>query len=243
MAVKSARDSDIATTEVLMAQVEIPPIGERIRSARTARGISLRELARQANVSASLVSQIETRRLRPSVSTLYALTGALGVPLSDLLESPADGASDGAANPLVATAGLAAMLAQNPVTDRTAAPSNGTTAQSAADIATTAPGSREAITLDSGVIWEVMGQLDGQRVDFLRITYEPGSASSVSELMRHPGTEYGFLLSGALVMQLADAERTLHPGDAVCFRSTTPHRFRNEGTEPAVGIWFVIDDV
>lgn len=227
-----------------MAQVEIPPIGERIRTARLARGISLRALAREANVSASLVSQIETRRLRPSVSTLYALTGALGVPLSDLLETSAEATDNGGpdANQVVATAGLAAMLAQNPVTDRTAAQSATSTSNSAADIATTSPGGREAITLDSGVIWEVMGQLDGQRVDFLRITYEAGSASSVRELMRHPGTEYGFLLSGALVMQLGDTERTLHPGDAVSFHSRTPHRFRNDGTEPAVGIWLVIDD-
>src|SRR5690606_19351799 len=106
-----------------MGQVEIPPIGERIRSVRQARGTSLRALAREANVSASLVSQIETGRLRPSVSTLYAITGALGVPLSDLLESPLEKAEyDAAAGQFpVATAGLVAMLAQNPVTERTAA--------------------------------------------------------------------------------------------------------------------------
>jgi mannose-6-phosphate isomerase-like protein (cupin superfamily) len=34
---------------------------------------------------------------------------------------------------------------------------------------------------------------------------------------------------------------TLHPGDSVCFDSTTPHSYRNQGTEPAVGIWFVIE--
>lgn len=228
-----------------MGQVEIPPIGERIRSARQARGISLRALARQANVSASLVSQIETGRLRPSVSTLYAVTGALGVPLSDLLEAPADIAADDVIPGMypVATAGLVAMLARNPVTERTAPQPEATAAATSADLATTTPGTREAITLDSGVMWEVMGQVGGQRVDFLRITYEPGSASSVGELMSHAGTEYGFLLSGELVMQLGDSERTLVPGDAVSFDSTTPHRFRNDGTIPAVGIWFVIDDI
>ncbi len=30
-------------------------------------------------------------------------------------------------------------------------------------------------------------------------------------------------------------------GDAVCFESTTPHGYRNEGEEPAVGVWFVVD--
>lgn len=227
-----------------MAKVEIPPIGERIRSARLAKGISLRALAREAHVSASLVSQIETGRLRPSVSTLYAITGALGVPLSDLLESPSDRTEydDIPGQYPVATAGLVAMLEQNPVTERTAATLDAAAPVTAAEKATTTPGTREAITLGSGVVWEVLGQLDGQRVDFLRIIYEPGSASSVGELMSHAGTEYGYLLSGELVMQLADSERTLVPGDAVSFRSSTPHRFRNEGTIPAVGLWLVIDD-
>jgi transcriptional regulator with XRE-family HTH domain/quercetin dioxygenase-like cupin family protein len=227
-----------------MGQVEIPPIGERIRSVRQARGTSLRALAREAKVSASLVSQIETGRLRPSVSTLYAITGALGVPLSDVLESPLESAEyDAAAGQFpVATAGLVALLAQNPVTERTAAAPDDASPTTAADTATTTPGTREAITIGSGVMWEVMGHVDGRRVDFLRITYEPGSASSVGELMSHAGNEYGFLLSGELVMQLADSERTLLPGDAVSFRSSTPHRFRNDGAVPAVGIWFVIDD-
>lgn len=233
-----------------MGEVNIPPIGQRIRTVRQERGISLRALARQANVSASLVSQIETGRLRPSVSTLYAVTGALGVPVSDLLESPSelDGDDVVRGDYPVTTAGLTALLALNPVAERTApAVTTSTSAPGANGSgvpgAVTKPGAREAITLDSGVVWEVMGQLPGHRVDFLRISYEPGSSSSTGELMSHPGTEYGYLLSGELVMQLGAAERTLTPGDAVSFRSTTPHRFRNDGRVPAVGIWLVIDDV
>jgi mannose-6-phosphate isomerase-like protein (cupin superfamily)/DNA-binding XRE family transcriptional regulator len=216
-------------------------------------GISLRALARQANVSASLISQIETGRLRPSVSTLYAVTGALGVPVADLLESSTEINGDDVAPGLypVTTSGLAAMIALNPVAEHTAAPavltapgSNGEDAAAAAlDVPLTKPGAREAITLDSGVVWEIMGQLAGERVDFLRIIYPPGSSSSTGELMSHPGTEYGFLHSGELVMQLGDVERTLAPGDAVTFRSSTPHRFRNDGDVTAVGIWVVIDNV
>ncbi|MBN9607711.1 MAG: hypothetical protein BGO26_09595 [Actinobacteria bacterium 69-20] len=236
-----------------MGQVHIPPIGQRIRAVRLERGTSLRALARQANVSASLVSQIETGRLRPSVSTLYAITGALGVPVSDLLESPSEPNGDDVVPGQypVATAGLAAMIALNPVAERTAptqvpTPDSGSIASTdgtVVDSPVTTPGTREAITLDSGVVWEVMGQIPGQRVDFLRISYEPGSASSTGELMSHPGTEYGYVLSGELVMQLGDLERTLTSGDAVSFRSSTPHRFRNDGDVTAVGIWVVIDDV
>lgn len=231
-----------------MGQVEIPPIGERIRAERLRRGISLRALARAAGVSASLVSQIETGRIRPSVSTLYAVTGALGLPVTHLLESApialatSGSAADAEPSP-VATAGLTAMLARNPVTARepAAGPAGSSDPAAGAGVFTT-PGEREVITLGSGVVWEVMGHLPGERVDFLRIIYEPGSSSSSGELMRHPGTEYGFLESGQLVVQLGDGVRTLSPGDAVCFRSDTPHRYRNDADVPAVGIWMVLDE-
>lgn len=228
--------------------MQIPPIGERLRAARLATEISLRELARRAGVSASLVSQIETGRLRPSVSTLYTLTGALGIPVADLLETgrPSDPAGvtsmyDGPASDFpVTTAGLAAMIANNPVAAHInpADPAR----EDTPDRAITSAASREEITLDSGVVWQVLGRLPGQRVDFLRIVYAPGSASSTGELTVHPGTEYGYVLAGEMVMQLGDEERTLVRGDSVSFHSSTPHRFRNNGDVPAVGLWVVIDD-
>jgi quercetin dioxygenase-like cupin family protein len=57
--------------------------------------------------------------------------------------------------------------------------------------------------------------------------------------MRHPGAEYGYLISGELVLTLGFDELRLTPGDAVSFESPTPHRYHNDGTEPAVGVWFV----
>jgi quercetin dioxygenase-like cupin family protein len=59
--------------------------------------------------------------------------------------------------------------------------------------------------------------------------------------MRHGGSEYGYLLSGELVLTLGDEELRLGPGDAISFDSTTPHRYRNDGLEPALGVWFVTE--
>ncbi|MEX2547817.1 MAG: XRE family transcriptional regulator [Chloroflexota bacterium] len=56
-------------------------IGRRLRLARTERGLSLRALAARADVTASLLSQIETGRINPSVETLFAVAGALDKPL------------------------------------------------------------------------------------------------------------------------------------------------------------------
>jgi len=214
-----------------MAEPGIASIGARIRAERQQRGATVRGLARDVGVSASLISQIETGKSLPSVSTLYAITTALGVPVEDLFEpSPGDaaGARDSAHAPAVGFAGTAGLRAPN--RDTPAGPH-------------LSPGGREILTLDSGVTWERLGQLRGHHVDFLKITYRPGSTSaSRGELMRHAGTEYGYLISGELVLTLGFEERRLEVGDSVCFDSTTPHGYRNDGAVPAVGIWFVQED-
>ncbi|MDR1900041.1 MAG: XRE family transcriptional regulator [Treponema sp.] len=51
--------------------------GEKIRTVRERRGLTLREVAEQAGVSESLVSQIERNRVSPAIDTLLALADAL----------------------------------------------------------------------------------------------------------------------------------------------------------------------
>ncbi len=60
-------------------------VSTRIREARAASGLTLRGLAARIDVSASLISQIEHGKARPSVNTLYALARELHVSLDDLL--------------------------------------------------------------------------------------------------------------------------------------------------------------
>ena len=67
------------------ARPDYPEMGERLREARQARNLSLRTLAERLGVSPSLISQIETGRANPSVSTLYAIAAELDVSLDELL--------------------------------------------------------------------------------------------------------------------------------------------------------------
>ncbi|HLI60003.1 MAG TPA: helix-turn-helix domain-containing protein [Solirubrobacteraceae bacterium] len=60
-------------------------VGERLRAARRARGLSLGALARVAGVGKGSLSEIENGTRNPTLATLYALAGALGVPLATLL--------------------------------------------------------------------------------------------------------------------------------------------------------------
>ena len=135
-------------------------------------GSTVRGLARDIGVSASLISQIETGKSLPSVSTLYAITTALGVPVEELFDRAPDSAADSAE-----TAPQTALS----MTLSTGSPAIGP--RSAGGFADAAglpapdrdqprgphlrPGGREILALDSGVTWERLGQLRGHHVDFL----------------------------------------------------------------------------
>ena len=51
---------------------------------RDRKGLTLRELARRLEVSPSLISQIETGKIRPSVRTLYAMLQEYDVSVEQL---------------------------------------------------------------------------------------------------------------------------------------------------------------
>jgi transcriptional regulator with XRE-family HTH domain len=60
-------------------------VGERVRAARRERGLSVGALAAAAQVGKGSLSEIENGSRNPTMSTLYALAGALGVPLATLI--------------------------------------------------------------------------------------------------------------------------------------------------------------
>ncbi|ACY20082.1 helix-turn-helix domain protein [Gordonia bronchialis DSM 43247] len=60
-------------------------IGARITELRTARSMSLSALARAAGIGKGSLSELESGQRNPTIDTLYAVAGPLGVPLSALL--------------------------------------------------------------------------------------------------------------------------------------------------------------
>jgi len=60
-------------------------VGARLRELREAGGVSLGDLAAQAGIGKGTLSELETGRRNPTLDTLFAVTTALGVPLSAAL--------------------------------------------------------------------------------------------------------------------------------------------------------------
>lgn len=192
-----------------------------IRNARMKAGLSLRELGSRAGVSASLLSQIETGRARPSVTTLYALVGELGLSLDELVASENGRATTVSLDPhLAALATAAVTTGESPVRG---------------------PEARPVLEMESGVVWEQLAQFGAPGTDAILVTYPPGSSSSTSgRLSTHTGYEIAYLISGTLELQLEFETYTVRAGDSIAFDSSRVHVYRNPGTEPARGVWFVI---
>jgi transcriptional regulator with XRE-family HTH domain len=203
-------------------------VGGRLRAERERQGISLRELARRLDVSASLISQVELGKATPSVGTLYAIVNELGMSLDSLFFD--SGAGAGAAARGRATLGV--------VRPGESAPPR--VATDAAQLVVRRNAGK-AIQLDSGVRWERLTSVTEGNLDFLYVVYEVGGASCAEDaLMRHPGREYGHVIAGRLGVTVGFDTHELGPGDSIAFDSTVPHRLFNAGHVPAEGIWFVV---
>jgi transcriptional regulator with XRE-family HTH domain len=63
----------------------IRAVASNVRALRTARGLSLNELATASGIGKGTLSRIESAQANPTVETLYALADALGVPFGSLI--------------------------------------------------------------------------------------------------------------------------------------------------------------
>ena len=199
----------------------VSPLGAHLRQERLRLGLSLRELARRLDVSPSLVSQIETDKIQPSVGTLYAIVNELGLSFDEVFAAAKraahgdEGATDDAASRFAARDGSKGRV------------------QRADD--------RSVLDLESGVRWERLTTSNDRDVDFLLTTYEVGGASSPEgKLVRHNGREFGIVTSGRLGVTVGFEEHALEAGDSISFDSSVPHRLHNDGHEVVTAIWVVL---
>jgi len=80
----------------------------------------------------------------------------------------------------------------------------------------------------AGVRMENLGcGLPHQQIEPFLMTIEPGGSSTSSEIT-HPGEEFVYVQSGALVCTINGQEYNLEEGDSLLFLATQPHFYRNQ---------------
>lgn len=202
-------------------------LGQRLKDVRVRAGLTLRELARQAEVSPSLISQIENGKSQPSVATLYSFSRVLDVSVDELFDDR--GVPDVAARrgPADVDGLIDPIHAWQP-------------SEYANRVSVAHPSHRPHLTMAEGVVWERLAATPEQGVNFMKIAYAPGATSSAGGgLITHDGYEYGYVLAGEVEVTVGDEVFLLRAGESLGFDSTIPHVLRNPGSDPFEGVWFV----
>lgn len=88
-----------------------------------------------------------------------------------------------------------------------------------------------------GVVKELL-TVNGPRrgLDLFLIRLGAGEGSG-AEAYSHSGIEAGVVLTGGFELDVDERTYVLGEGDACCFASTRPHRFKNAGQREAVVLW------
>ena len=189
-------------------------IGKSIRALRGQTKVSLREIARRAGVTPSLLSQIETGRVNPSVGTLFRLAETLEVPVARFF-APAD--------EIAASANAHAAVSQ-PRTDRMLVRAD----------------DRPTLPLGGGITWTSLTGVEQPGVRFVEVAYPPG-ARSANVMLRHGGRDFLVVIEGQIVVQLEFTDHVLDAGDTLWFEASVPHQIRNESDAPTRIIAVTVD--
>jgi transcriptional regulator with XRE-family HTH domain len=214
-------------------------IGEKLRSIRQERGMSLRELAGRAEISASMLSQIETGKVFPSVRSLYDIATALHVTVDYFFPEQANG------NQVVEPVAVSNLKEEMTASEMRNARLNGEVSatseftRSLESSPLVHAEARPRIELNGGVTWSRLTAHAENEAEFLEINYEPGAMSGAN-MSHHEGREFGLILEGELVVELGFESYTLKAGDSIILESTTPHRLVNKSYKPMRAVWVVL---
>lgn len=199
-------------------------VGERIRVARMAANMSVRELSRKIDVSSSHVSQVERGLASFSVAALYKVVSLLGISMDSLFEDV----------PL--TDGADPSTPGEESTPESSGPSDDS------DIVLRAQ-SRHVLPLSGGRRWERLTPQPEAGSEFIEVVYAPSTGEPTqTEFVQHKGREFGVVIKGSLTVEVGFDRAVLHVGDSIAFDSHRPHRFWNATSEEVRTLWFILDE-
>lgn len=178
-------------------------VGHKIRALRLARGMSLKEVAQQSDLSIGFLSQAERGLSSPSLRALGMLSKVFSVSIGSFF--PESEVSPAAVD--------------SPILRKRQRPG--------------------LVFWRTGISKEILTPPypceDAELITYM-MCIEP-NGSSGDETFTHDGLEAGFILEGALQIQIDEQVFTLEQGDGFRFKSTTPHRFTNNTNRLARVVW------
>jgi transcriptional regulator with XRE-family HTH domain/mannose-6-phosphate isomerase-like protein (cupin superfamily) len=222
-------------------------LGAQLRAERQQRSLSVRELARRVGLSASLISQVETGRVQPSVTTLMAVVTELGLSLDNLFSESLQAGVDAAAAAWPAEQKGGADDVPSSLLPAVDGASWSKSGQRPAlegpwvALGVERAGKRAFLELESGVRWERLTPYSLPGIEFLYVHYGAGASSTANgKHTRHQGIEFGYVTTGTINVTVGFDETVLAQGDSIMFDAATPHRLENKCDVPAEAVWLIM---
>jgi transcriptional regulator with XRE-family HTH domain len=171
-------------------------LGERLKLRRQEIGMSLRELARRASLTASFLSMVENGNSSVSLDSLHHIAEALGVPLFYFLSDEKPSAPSAHAPSESLENSTITAQDYTPVVRSHFRP--------------------KMILPPSGVVYEKLSPDLGRKMEPFCGRLSPGTGN-VARRLRDTTEEFVYVLSGSLFIGLDSGEYVLHPGDTIYF--------------------------
>jgi catechol 2,3-dioxygenase-like lactoylglutathione lyase family enzyme/transcriptional regulator with XRE-family HTH domain/mannose-6-phosphate isomerase-like protein (cupin superfamily) len=219
------RDPDGIVVELIQDRpvtdlVEV--LGSRVRKARLARGLTLKQTASLSEISTAHLSQVERGDAIPSLPALVAISATLGVAAEYFLRLEGD----------YPGGEKATLTSMQPPASRTAVGAS-------ENVRVVTPGDGRALSVTGGVEWRWLTE-PGEPIRVVQAHYDVGAVSEDLGLGQD-GTETWVILEGSLEIELEGHPRALQPGSSITYDRTARRRFTNVGTVPVVAIWVIAD--
>lgn len=173
-------------------------IGSRLKKLRTERGLSLRELARRTDVTASFLSQVERGTSSLSLDSLLRISDALDVSMIHFIGEERTDIED-------------VSVHLDPI------PCDGDDRISCYSPVVRAGCRPRLILPPSGVEYELLVPDLGAGLEAILGRLAPGTGN-VARRLREPTEEFIYVLSGTLTVGLDENEHILNAGDSICFK-------------------------
>lgn len=89
-------------------------------------------------------------------------------------------------------------------------------------------------TLRGSILWLIPS---AQKNKMEPVLLNIGSGGQSPELPPHEGEEFGYVLSGNILLCHGDKKAKVRSGGSFCLHPTSPHHLENKGKRPATVLW------
>jgi len=199
-------------------------IGDKLKSIRLEKSMTLEELSKKSEVSKSLLSQIERNISVPTVITLERITKAYEITTSGLFFELENDVQESAPLP----SKKKKILNLN---------TKGSALHSK-NMALIRKGDRKRLILPrSEAEYELLSPDLQRKIEFITVHFPIGA--KITEFFNHRGEECGVILKGKLKGFIGDQVVVLKEGDSIYFDSSILHRWENVGESEVKAIWAI----